>query len=380
MALQIAELKQLKKGECKMKIIKTILYFIGVIYSVFLFLGSLISTIVLLGSTNNTSGKLIGVSICFLLTLLFGLLAILCGKKLYSLWHKIPNKPLDNTIPSLPEQTSPPSCSQTNLEIPKPYLQETITNVEVSSKTLNEHVLENSPSYSQTNLEIPNTYLQETITPNKNLNEHILENTTEIPQNIQYVNTGNTIYRADGKSITDEEVPYLIQVGYEEALKKAGLYNGQVLDQSFMQERDKNKKEYTRIPTYQELSKVQTCDSYVSLTELLFLNYINGLPLLNPFIAQKWYYEYNLHYTKTIINLISNGLLTVEHACIDKLKSDELKAILKNFNYPTNGKKEELLLRIRANISQLDIDNYFNNAKYFSATPKGHELIKKYKQ
>ena len=146
---------------------------------------------------------------------MFGLLAILCGKKLYSLWHKIPNKPLDNTIPSLPEQTSPPSCSQTNLEIPKPYLQETITNVEVSSKTLNEHVLENSPSYSQTNLEIPNTYLQETITPNKNLNEHILENTTEIPQNIQYVNTGNTIYRADGKSITDEEVPYLIQVGYE---------------------------------------------------------------------------------------------------------------------------------------------------------------------
>lgn len=175
-------------------------------------------------------------------------------------------------------------------------------------------------------------------------------------------------------------MPYLIQVGYEEALKKAGLYNGQVLDQSFMQERDKNKKEYTRIPTYQELSKVQTCDSYVSLTELLFLNYINGIPLLNPFIAQKWYYEYNLHYTKTIINLISNGLLTVEHACIDKLKSDELKAILKNFNYPMNGKKEELLLRIRANISQLDIDNYFNNAKYFSATPKGHELIKKYKQ
>lgn len=347
MALQIAELKQLKKGECKMKIIKTILYSIGAIYLTFLFLGGLISIIILSGSTNTISRKLIGVGICFLLTLLFGLLAILCCKKLYFLWHKIPNKPLDNIVPSFPEQTSSPSHSKTNLEIPNTYLQETITNIE---------------------------------TPNKNQNQHILENTTEIPQNIQYVNTGNTIYRADGKSVTDEEVPYLIQVGYEEALKKAGLYNGQVLDQSFMQERDKNKKEYTRIPTYQELSKVQTCDSYVSLTELLFLNYINGLPLLNPFIAQKWYYEYNLHYTKTIINLISNGLLTVEHACIDKLKSDELKVILKNFNYPTNGKKEELLLRIRANISQLDIDNYFNNAKYFSATPKGHELIKKYKQ
>lgn len=206
-----------------MKIIKTILYSIGAIYLTFLFLGGLISIIILSGSTNTISRKLIGVGICFLLTLLFGLLAILCCKKLYFLWHKIPNKPLDNIVPSFPEQTSSPSHSKTNLEIPNTYLQETITNIE---------------------------------TPNKNQNQHILENTTEIPQNIQYVNTGNTIYRADGKSVTDEEVPYLIQVGYEEALKKAGLYNGQVLDQSFMQERDKNKK------GIQEYLHTKNCQKY----------------------------------------------------------------------------------------------------------------------
>jgi len=37
---------------------------------------------------------------------------------------------------------------------------------------------------------------------------------------IEYVETGNMVYRADGQPISDEEVPYLIQVGYEKALEK----------------------------------------------------------------------------------------------------------------------------------------------------------------
>ena len=191
-----------------------------------------------------------------------------------------------------------------------------------------------------------------------------------------YIEDDKIIVRTDGKEITDDEVPYLIQTGYENALERNGGYNGEIIDLSFMQKRERNKKEYTRIPTYEELSTIENNESYVSLAEISFLNYIHGLPLKNPLIAQKWYYDYNLNYTKTIINLISNGLLTVEHACIDKLKIDELKAILKGFNYPTYGKKEELQARIHANISQTDIDNYFNNAKHFSATTKGKELIK----
>ncbi len=123
--------------------------------------------------------------------------------------------------PSLLEQTSSPPSSETNLEIPNTHLQETITNVEVPNKNLSQHVLESSSSSSKTNLEISNTHLQETITnvevPNKNLSQHVLENTIEIPQNIQYVNTGNTLHRTDGKPITDEEVHKLIQIGYESA-------------------------------------------------------------------------------------------------------------------------------------------------------------------
>ena len=100
-----------------MKIIKTILYSIGAIFSTNMFLAGLISSVLLLESFHPTSGKPVIISIYFLLTLLFGLLAILCCKKLYLLWHKIPKKLLDNMVPSLPEQTSSPSYSKTNSEI-----------------------------------------------------------------------------------------------------------------------------------------------------------------------------------------------------------------------------------------------------------------------
>ncbi len=36
----------------------------------------------------------------------------------------------------------------------------------------------------------------------------------------QYIEVGNVVYRTDGKNITDAEVPYLMQLGYENALAK----------------------------------------------------------------------------------------------------------------------------------------------------------------
>lgn len=206
--------------------------------------------------------------------------------------------------------------------------------------------------------------------------KHITDNNKDT---ISYVGTDTLIYRTDGQMISDEEVPYLMQLGYEEAMKKNVAYNGEILDLSFMQARDKNKSEYTKIPTYDELSDIESSETSVSLVEILFLEYINGFPLKKPLIAQKWFYEYNLNYTKTIKKLISNGLLTIEHASIDRLNIKDLKHILKNFNQPTNGNKKELQTRIYASISQSEIDNYFNNAKFFSVTLKGKEFIEEKK-
>ena len=50
----------------------------------------------------------------------------------------------------------------------------------------------------------------------------------------EYIQDGNVIYRADGKEISNEELPYLMQLGYEESLRQTGQYNGEVLDTSFV--------------------------------------------------------------------------------------------------------------------------------------------------
>lgn len=45
------------------------------------------------------------------------------------------------------------------------------------------------------------------------------EKTKTLSPSIQYIQDGNSIVHADGSPITDEEIPYLMQLGYEEALR-----------------------------------------------------------------------------------------------------------------------------------------------------------------
>jgi predicted transcriptional regulator len=40
------------------------------------------------------------------------------------------------------------------------------------------------------------------------------------PKEPQYIETGNMVYRTDGKPITDDEVPYLMQLSYEKSLNR----------------------------------------------------------------------------------------------------------------------------------------------------------------
>lgn len=191
-----------------------------------------------------------------------------------------------------------------------------------------------------------------------------------------YVETEKTFYRVDGNSISDNEIPYLMQIGYEKALEKSGLYKGQVLDLSSMQARDKNKKEYTRIPSYEELSIIEPADSQINSIDIAFLKYIDGLTLEKPFIAQYWFYEYNLNYSEEIKKLIAAELLVIQKFNIEKLKMSELKDILKKFNLSLTGKKKDLQERIRSNITDYELLSFFGNeSHYFCSTPKGKVLI-----
>lgn len=104
-------------------------------------------------------------------------------------------------------------------------------------------------------------------------------NITDAKTTVGYVETNKTIYRTDKKTISDAEIPYLMQTEYENALAGNGGYHGEILDLSFMVERDKNKQEYTCIPSYNELLNMPAIKTPVLVADILFLEYINGLPL-----------------------------------------------------------------------------------------------------
>lgn len=194
----------------------------------------------------------------------------------------------------------------------------------------------------------------------------------------QYIQTEHGIQRADGKPFTDEEVPYLIQIGYEKLTGKRDL-----LDFSDQKMMDKDKKEFTRIPSYVELSQTKAHKYPLTSTDIYFLKYINGLVLedlldYKVYIAQYWYYDYGINISEELKKLFATGLLSFSFFNINKLRVDELKSILRHFNLPLSGKKRDLQERISENLSFQNIIDFCGTSQhFFSATETGNLLIKK---
>lgn len=196
------------------------------------------------------------------------------------------------------------------------------------------------------------------------------------PSDVYIEDSHHNISHADNSPFTDEELPYIIQLGYEEEMRKHGFSNVEMLDLSYLDEMNKDKKEYTALPTFDELASITHEPSEITSTDIFFLKYIDGRTLEAPNIAQYWYYEYNLNYSTEIKKLISNDLLVLENVNIQKLKVDELKDILRHFSLPLSGKKLDLQNRIYDNISYSDLSQYFGHKKhYFSPTENGKQLI-----
>lgn len=117
--------------------------------------------------------------------------------------------------------------------------------------------------------------------------------------------------------------------------------------------------------------------SPLNTTEIFFLDYINGLPIENPFIAQYWYYDYGLNYRDTIKKLIGQQYLEISCAQLEKLKVVELKEILRDFNLPVSGKKADLCTRITSSVpNDILIKKLSERGEFYKATPKGIAEIK----
>ncbi|MCI9542051.1 MAG: DUF3021 domain-containing protein [Lachnospiraceae bacterium] len=82
-------------------------------------------------------------------------------------------------------------------------------------------VVKNTPSTEPTPPEVTSNNMEPytSINVSDTESESVISKSDE-SQNIQYIEVDNVIKHTDGKSITDEEVSYLMQVGYEEALKR----------------------------------------------------------------------------------------------------------------------------------------------------------------
>lgn len=191
----------------------------------------------------------------------------------------------------------------------------------------------------------------------------------------QYIETASTIQHTDGKPFSDEEVPYLMQLSYEKALQREGIYEGKVFDISGINEDLPRKKSQTAIPLYQELRDISpnTSNVPISSTDIFFLKYLDGRVLEDPNIAQYWYYEYDINYSDEIKKLISSGLLTISQINLKKFKVDDLKNILRHFELPLSGKKADLQKRILENIRSEELSSFLDDTThYFSITDKGN--------
>lgn len=195
---------------------------------------------------------------------------------------------------------------------------------------------------------------------------------------IQYIKVGSCIQRTDGKPIFDEEIPYLMQLGYENSLQKEGMSGRRILDDLPIDHDLPRKRIYTTIPPYQELQNIPLNVDYEPIlsTDIFFLKYLDGRTLEHPDIAQYWYYDYNLNYSDEIKKLISAGLLTITNINLKKFKIEDLKNILRQFNLPLSGKKAILQKRILENISFDELSSFLDDSThYFSATDNGSTLI-----
>ena len=128
-----------------------------------------------------------------------------------------------------------------------------------------------------------------------------------------------------------------------------------------------------------ELSK--EVDPGLNSIEKGFLKKISGQPVVNPFVAGYWYYEYNLRYQDVITKLLSFGYLGIsnEFESAKYMKIPELQAILRKAGLPVSGRKSDLLDRIFTNIPVDELKQIFNETpKKYILTEKGKFILLDY--
>lgn len=112
--------------------------------------------------------------------------------------------------------------------------------------------------------------------------------------------------------------------------------------------------------------------------EILMLYYAPQYKIGEKEFQNFWAYEYAVKDPKKLLDfLCSRGFIRTATAkeCIENLKLQELKDILKNVNLPVSGKKTDLISRIQESISEQELEAYITDRNY-ALTESGNQELK----
>lgn len=93
---------------------------------------------------------------------------------------------------------------------------------------------------------------------------------------------------------------------------------------------------------------------------------------------QYWYYDYGINDVQQVLDMLfDKGFICISDVKdrVAKLKVDELKALLSEFDIPAKGKKADLVKAVQENISEDILSERFP-VRYYSLTELGEQEIK----
>lgn len=117
-----------------------------------------------------------------------------------------------------------------------------------------------------------------------------------------------------------------------------------------------------------ELKQSYPSDNGLKIPEILMLNFANNYKAnTNNNFQQFWYYDYGVDNPQELLtSLINRNFICIASAknCLKYLKLIELKNLLKELGLKTNGKKEELIVRIIDNTNDEWLDKKIIERNY----------------
>ncbi len=138
-----------------------------------------------------------------------------------------------------------------------------------------------------------------------------------------------------------------------------------------------NKFEYIQ-EIQKELNSSYPSDNGLKIPEILMLNFAHNYKADCNKFQQFWYYEYGIENPQELLASLANRnficIATTKNS-LKYLKLSELKNLLKELGLKTNGKKEELILRIVNNSDDEWLDKHINERNY-ELTELGEKELK----